>query len=1312
MKKKSLLFALLFLLASCVFAQAPKKISFQAVIRDSENNLVANSNVGIRISVLQYLPTGSPVFIESQSASTNENGLVSIEIGSGIPDFGAFQNIDWSQGPYFIKTETDPHGGNNYSISGTQQLLSVPFALYAENSGSTIAGPMGPPGPLGPAGVDGTNGIDGQNGAPGPQGVAGPQGPIGLTGATGSDGPTGLTGSQGIAGPQGPIGLTGATGADGPNGPQGVAGAQGPIGLTGATGADGPNGLTGSQGIAGPQGPIGLTGATGADGPTGLTGSQGIAGPQGPIGLTGATGADGPNGPQGVAGAQGPIGLTGATGADGPNGPQGVAGPQGSVGSQGPIGVAGPQGIAGPQGPIGLTGATGANGPNGPQGITGPQGPIGLTGATGATGPTGATGAQGIAGAQGPIGLTGATGADGPNGPQGITGPQGPIGLVGATGPQGNPGLDGLTSLNGLTGPITLFGTNNQVNVSVNPGAGAVIFSTPQNIHTGATPTFLGLTLSSFASNGGPLYTNTSGVLTQTAAGTVTQVLHGGTNPSFSAITLTTDVTGVLPSANGGTGVNNGSSTITLGGNLITSGANPLTFTTTGATNVTLPTSGTLINSSETTLSSLSTVGTITTGTWNATKIGLAYGGTNTDLSGGAAVGDMLFANAASSFARLADVATGNCLISGGIGVAPSWGKISLSTHITGILDVANGGTGLSTPPSNGNLLIGDGTDFMLAGLTGTANQVTVTNGAGTITLSTPQNIHTAATPTFSGLTLSSFAMNGGPLYTNASGILAQATAGTAIQVLHGGVNPSFSALSLTTDATGILPSTNGGTGVNNGGSTITLGGNLATSGANALTFTTTGATNVTLPTSGTLVNSAVTTLSSLASVGTITTGTWNANTIGVGYGGTGVGTTPANGNLLIGNGTNYAVAGITGTANQVIVTNGSGTITLSTPQNIHTAAIPTFAGLTLSSYSSNGGPLYTNASGFISQAAAGTGVQVLHGGTTPSFSALTLTTDVAGVLPSANGGTGVNNGASTITLGGSLTTSGANALTLTTTGATSVTLPTSGTLVNSAVTTLSSLASIGTVTTGAWNATKIGLAYGGTNTDLSSGGATGDMLFANSANTFARIADVATGNSLISGGVGISPSWGKIGLATHVSGTLPVANGGTGQTSFIDGELMIGNSVGNTITKATLTAGTGITITNGNGSVTITNNLANNITMVNGTSTLTTTSITDVALPTPMSVTPGAGDYLVTFTGNVSNSNTDKAVIMSIYSNGTQLPYTEMTYQGQGNDKNQIAMNAYVTGLGAGQAIDIRWRVQANTGTVTNRCMIVQKVN
>ena len=143
-----------------------------------------------------------------------------------------------------------------------------------------------------------------------------------------------------------------------------------------------------------------------------------------------------------------------------------------------------------------------------------------------------------------------------------------------------------------------------------------------------------------------------------------------------------------------------------------------------------------------------------------------------------------------------------------------------------------------------------------------------------------------------------------------------------------------------------------------------------------------------------------------------------------------------------------------------------------------------------------------------------------------------------------------------------------------------------------------------------------------------------------------------------------------------------------------------------------TLTAGTGITITNGNGSVTITNNLANNITMVNGTSTLTTTSITDVALPTPMSVTPGAGDYLVTFTGNVSNSNTDKAVIMSIYSNGTQLPYTEMTYQGQGNDKNQIAMNAYVTGLGAGQAIDIRWRVQANTGTVTNRCMIVQKVN
>lgn len=97
-----------------------------------------------------------------------------------------------------------------------------------------------------------------------------------------------------------------------------------------------------------------------------------------------------------------------------------------------------------------------------------------------------------------------------------------------------------------------------------------------------------------------------------------------------------------------------------------------------------------------------------------------------------------------------------------------------------------------------------------------------------------------------------------------------------------------------------------------------------------------------------------------------------------------------------------------------------------------------------------------------------------------------------------------------------------------------------------------------------------------------------GDLLYASASTTLAKLVDVATGNALISGGVATAPSWGKIGLSTHVSGTLDPANGGTGQTSYVDGELLIGNSTGNTLAKSTLTAGSGISITNGSGSITI----------------------------------------------------------------------------------------------------------------------------
>ena len=126
------------LMTASVFAQSPNQMSYQAVIRNNSNVLVTSSAVGMRISILQTTPSGTAVYVETQTPTTNANGLVSIEIGGGTVVSGNFANINWANGPYFVKTETDPTGGTSYSITGTSQLLSVPYALYAKNTDSWI----------------------------------------------------------------------------------------------------------------------------------------------------------------------------------------------------------------------------------------------------------------------------------------------------------------------------------------------------------------------------------------------------------------------------------------------------------------------------------------------------------------------------------------------------------------------------------------------------------------------------------------------------------------------------------------------------------------------------------------------------------------------------------------------------------------------------------------------------------------------------------------------------------------------------------------------------------------------------------------------------------------------------------------------------------------------------------------------------------------------------------------------------------------------------------------------------------------------
>lgn len=121
-------------------AQAPEKISYQAVIRDGSNNLITNQTVGLRISILQGSTTGTDVYVETHTPISNINGLVSIEIGGGSIISGSFSIINWANGPYFIKSESDPLGGSNYTIIGVSQILSVPFALYANTANSLIGG--------------------------------------------------------------------------------------------------------------------------------------------------------------------------------------------------------------------------------------------------------------------------------------------------------------------------------------------------------------------------------------------------------------------------------------------------------------------------------------------------------------------------------------------------------------------------------------------------------------------------------------------------------------------------------------------------------------------------------------------------------------------------------------------------------------------------------------------------------------------------------------------------------------------------------------------------------------------------------------------------------------------------------------------------------------------------------------------------------------------------------------------------------------------------------------------------------------------
>ncbi|MFN5319748.1 MAG: tail fiber domain-containing protein [Bacteroidia bacterium] len=424
----------------------PQGINYQAIARNANGGVYVNQNIAVRISILEGTAPGELRYQERHVATTNVFGLFTLKIGAGTPLIGSFSAINWSTANHYLKVEVDNTGGSNYTDLGENELLSVPYAFYAQTSGSGGSGSSG----INCWDTD-SDGVQDDNEDINNDGIwdaldcRGAQGPIGLTGPQGNVGPQGQTGAQGpqgATGPQGPVGLTGPQGPPGPggglncwdlngNGSEDAAEDINNDGIWDALDCRGADGIAGPQGNTGPQGPVGATGAQGTIGLTGPQGPAGATGPQGPVGLTGPQGPPGPGGGlncwdlngNGSEDAAEDINNDGIWDALDCRGADGIAGPQGLTGAQGPAGNQGPQGNTGPQGPVGATGAQGPIGLTGPQGPTGAQGPIGPTGLTGPQGP------QGNAGPQGPSGSTGA---------------QGPAGAIGAVGPQGPAGNDGL----------------------------------------------------------------------------------------------------------------------------------------------------------------------------------------------------------------------------------------------------------------------------------------------------------------------------------------------------------------------------------------------------------------------------------------------------------------------------------------------------------------------------------------------------------------------------------------------------------------------------------------------------------------------------------------------------------------------------------------------------------------------------------------------------------------------------------------------------------------------------------------------------
>lgn len=282
----------------------------------------------------------------------------------------------------------------------------------------------------------------------------------------------------------------------------------------------------------------------------------------------------------------------------------------------------------------------------------------------------------------------------------------------------------------------------------------------------------------------------------------VTLTLGGSpTTALVNASSITVGWSGTLSSARGGTGVNNGSSTITIGGNFEISGAFTFTGAVTGNTSVTFPTSGTLVNSAVTTLSSLTSIGTIGTGVWQGTVVGMTYGGTGANIT--PSNGGIVYSNA-TTLAVLAGTATAGQVLLSGASTTPSWstptypsasGTAGKVLRSDGTNNVYSTSTFADTYTAS-NILYSNGSNTV-TGLATANNGVLITSGAGVPSISS-----NLPTPVQNNINLQNFVVGSAngqiPIYSSSGGnyLAANITAGTGITITNGSNTISISALS------------------------------------------------------------------------------------------------------------------------------------------------------------------------------------------------------------------------------------------------------------------------------------------------------------------------------------------------------------------------------------------------------------------------------------------------------------------------------------------------------------------------------------